>query len=402
MGEPTPRLEKYETNPYELRGIDAGEDASLAASAGVGAAAVAAHERNRERSEIEGLQVVETPMEQERQRRVEQVVQTPVVQTPMEQERERRVEQVVETPVAQTPMEQERERRMESPQPVNEQSRTAGAYGMESPQPTHEQTTIMQTYQPITDQRNTWTDRQPTTEPDRSVESYQPTTEPDRSLESYQPTAAPANTMYATTTASRLDPRNEPEPETARDTGDIVETQTYALPILQRDVSHQMQPEPTVTSPLQQTPRPAEPIRHESVYGDWMAPAAAGTATGIIGSEAYHRSQDPTITGETFENPRTPPEPPTPAQVNNTIAYNATKDYVDTSSGSGPSEASASTVPTSITGSGMAEAGNGLDGLGGLEKDGAAPTGRIFPVVRHNTDMSVSQLHVPGEYEQSP
>lgn len=42
----------------------------------------------------------------------------------------------------------------------------------------------------------------------------------------------------------------------------------------------------------------------------------------------------------------------------------------------------------------------GLDnGLGGLEKEGARETGHIFPsVVRHDTNMSVSRLHVPGEF----
>lgn len=38
-------------------------------------------------------------------------------------------------------------------------------------------------------------------------------------------------------------------------------------------------------------------------------------------------------------------------------------------------------------------------GLGGLEARGAHETGHIFPsVVRHNTDISVSQLHVPGSF----
>ena len=35
--------------------------------------------------------------------------------------------------------------------------------------------------------------------------------------------------------------------------------------------------------------------------------------------------------------------------------------------------------------------------LGGRESKGAHET-RGFPVVRHDTDMSVSALHVPGEY----
>ncbi|KAK3720618.1 phosphatidylinositol 4,5-bisphosphate-binding protein [Vermiconidia calcicola] len=41
----------------------------------------------------------------------------------------------------------------------------------------------------------------------------------------------------------------------------------------------------------------------------------------------------------------------------------------------------------------------GRGALGGLEREGAHETGAIFPtILRHNTDMSISQLHVPGEY----
>jgi uncharacterized membrane protein YebE (DUF533 family) len=40
---------------------------------------------------------------------------------------------------------------------------------------------------------------------------------------------------------------------------------------------------------------------------------------------------------------------------------------------------------------------NGSNALGGHEAKGAHETGR-FPVVRHDTDISVSQLHVPGEF----
>ncbi|KAK5287336.1 phosphatidylinositol 4,5-bisphosphate-binding protein, partial [Cryomyces antarcticus] len=37
--------------------------------------------------------------------------------------------------------------------------------------------------------------------------------------------------------------------------------------------------------------------------------------------------------------------------------------------------------------------------IGGLEAEGAHPTGRLFPkVLRHDTNMSIAQLHVPGEF----
>jgi len=39
------------------------------------------------------------------------------------------------------------------------------------------------------------------------------------------------------------------------------------------------------------------------------------------------------------------------------------------------------------------------ENLGGLEQEGAHETGTIFPkVIRHDTEMSISQLHIPGKY----
>lgn len=37
--------------------------------------------------------------------------------------------------------------------------------------------------------------------------------------------------------------------------------------------------------------------------------------------------------------------------------------------------------------------------LGGLEKEGAHETGRMPMVIRHDTDISISRLHVPGEFK---
>ena len=39
--------------------------------------------------------------------------------------------------------------------------------------------------------------------------------------------------------------------------------------------------------------------------------------------------------------------------------------------------------------------------LGGHEAEGAHTTGRLFPIVRHDTDMSISNLHVPGEFPKT-
>jgi len=90
---------------------------------------------------------------------------------------------------------------------------------------------------------------------------------------------------------------------------------------------------PKTTQEHTATSLPYDPVRHESNYGEWMAPAATGVAAGAVGAEAYqHQHQDtlkeesqipqavestetarPVLSsvtiprGESFMNPRTPP-----------------------------------------------------------------------------------------------
>jgi hypothetical protein len=207
--------------------------------------------------------------------------------------------------------------------------------------------------------------------------------------------------------------------------------------------------------PMQQQPiQPNQPAqrtfdspsayeRTQSSYGDWMAPAAVGAGAGIAGTAAYnHYKQDDTANnnepdlqqqaakeaaqiddGGHEANSAAAPISTFPAAANDapdansrdiaaapalsTPTYNApgtvNNPPIDTQVASNGPNGTYLSYPSS-TGSGLAGSSNTpvapMDGgLGGLESRGAHETGRIFPsVVRHNTDISVSQLHVPGEF----
>lgn len=149
---------------------------------------------------------------------------------------------------------------------------------------------------------------------------------------------------------------------------------------------------------------PANPsdssAEHESVYGDWMAPAAAGVAgagVGAAGVEAYrHHQQDAQVPQTDEVRPEVPEKSTqrsTPPGADNVVAYSANQSAVQPEtyqpSRSEPVDASAAGPSTA----------NAPFTLGGLESEGAHETGAIFPkVIRHDTEMSISQLHVPGEF----
>lgn len=180
-------------------------------------------------------------------------------------------------------------------------------------------------------------------------------------------------------------------------------------------------------------PFPRDHERNNSSYGDWMAPAAVGAGAGVAGTAAYNHynhanepepqaqqplqqqetlpiqdplvaqdplgAQDPTSSTRDFSAAAETPAAdntftPTPATVSEpapTANANANGTFL-----SYPSTADTSTGLTGSSGSPVAR----LDGgLGGLEAKGAHETGRIIPIVRHDTDVSVSQLHVPGEFK---
>lgn len=204
-------------------------------------------------------------------------------------------------------------------------------------------------------------------------------------------------------------------------------------------------------------PAQPTPTRQQTDYGDWMAPAAAGVGAGVLGSEAYrrHNAREPTVeendTQEPIPEENTSREPIYEENYNNEPRFNPTTGNsvpVMTTTNTVPHSTmhlpvtepipaaeemprrnmpvresvptpAPQMLPTSNTGASNAGVFNenrgvsgalsnpgsvsyGIDGLGGLERKGARETGAIFPsVVRHNTDMSISQLHVPGEFPVS-
>lgn len=159
-------------------------------------------------------------------------------------------------------------------------------------------------------------------------------------------------------------------------------------------------------------PRDSDP-RHSS-YGDWMAPAAVGAGAGVAGTAAYnhmnnkeddiqqHQQQQPLqpetgVAGSrSLEDPLpAAPAPTTTSNTNNIIPIPA---YNNADMPNEQNTNTASAGPTSLN-YGPATTTDKSTTLGGQEAAGAHETGHIFPsVVRHDTDISVSQLHVPGSF----
>jgi hypothetical protein len=214
------------------------------------------------------------------------------------------------------------------------------------------------------------------------------------------------------------------------------------------------QQQPIQQQPIQQQPNqpvqrtfdsPSAYERSQSSYGDWMAPAAVGAGAGIAGTAAYnHYKQDDTANNNEPDlqqqaakeaaqiddsgheansivapiNTFPAADNDAPASINRDIA-SAPALSTPTYDAPAPSTINNPSIDTQVAGDGPngtylsypSNTGSGLagssdtpvspmdGGLGGLESRGAHETGHIFPsVVRHNTDISVSQLHVPGEF----
>jgi hypothetical protein len=148
-----------------------------------------------------------------------------------------------------------------------------------------------------------------------------------------------------------------------------------------------------------------------SYYGDWMAPAAgvAGAGATVAATEAYIRhEQEREALGLEKDDPEVPAKSESKESqifVENAVAVESNRATTGKESVASADEAVAASKPHTIT---TVEAANQPNAttiaadsaaLGGNEAEGARETGAIFPrVIRHNTDMSVSQLHIPGEY----
>jgi hypothetical protein len=245
-------------------------------------------------------------------------------------------------------------------------------------------------------------------------------------------TPGPATTTYDEDQARYMAPL---QTHAARSQQQPAQDQSFSLP----GQEHLSQ---TPASAYQQT-QPAQPFldspsafqRNQSSYGDWMAPAVVGAGAGIAGTAAYnHYNRDgeselqqqaateaaliddsgrqvnpsdssiTTTNDAPIINDRNIAQPPL-SPTADTANPPALATPIDTRFGRGgntgtylsyPIRTNTSTDPVASSDTPVSPREGGL---GGLEARGAHETGHIFPkVVRHDTDISVSQLHVPGEF----
>jgi len=172
------------------------------------------------------------------------------------------------------------------------------------------------------------------------------------------------------------------------------------------------QPSPNVYQPpLTQAPPVQQFERHDSTYGNWMAPAAGGVAAGALGAEAYHQHQQNSgrekeqqpLTKEINEASQTDrisavPVPvgapaTTAAQAPVTLPVESEPNSLATTPATihksflGLVEPVPAAVSTNVTNGGTVPTDTDKDSPG---------------IRRQNTDFSVSDLHVPGEYPRIP
>jgi hypothetical protein len=185
------------------------------------------------------------------------------------------------------------------------------------------------------------------------------------------------------------------------------------------------QPQPTQAAPMQ------ELDRHDSNYGNWMAPAAGGAAAGALGAAAYNRhqanreqeiEQHPPMNQISEGSPAGNPPSAIPVAVAGghpaiPLPMHEPIHTTTTTTSHIPVLAAA---PQSVVSEGdslaTTPATQHESFLGGVEPVPAAVStntsnggpsttegAQSFPrVQRSNTDFSVSDLHVPGEYPRIP
>lgn len=145
--------------------------------------------------------------------------------------------------------------------------------------------------------------------------------------------------------------------------------------------------------------------RHDSTYGDWMAPAVGGAAAGALGAEAYHQyeqgqqQQQPVLVNDFAQDHLTPEAVPerhpehTAAPVAVPVSAPAPIMVEPDSLATTPATTDKSFLdePEAVPVAASSRVANG----GTVSSD----TSKGFPrMTRNNTDISVSDLHVPGEY----
>ncbi|KAF2835785.1 hypothetical protein M501DRAFT_980957 [Patellaria atrata CBS 101060] len=187
---------------------------------------------------------------------------------------------------------------------------------------------------------------------------------------------------------------------------------------------------PTET-PIQQpiphtTGSPGILRQNSTSYGEWMASATGGVAAGALGAEVYRQEQDGPSdmhTRERYLNAEDAPIPVSTDREGQTTTrvpvHSALVDEIPESPPPSSLAESGTTIPTTLSDDSV-EPPRGSTYLGAIghvpanrnpDGDGPTPTsnkgvhetGEFFPpIIRQNTDISISQLHIPGEYPKTP
>jgi hypothetical protein len=200
----------------------------------------------------------------------------------------------------------------------------------------------------------------------------------------------------------------QPQPplqnETSQYTDPAVSSYQQA-PVAQQPLPMDYQPMsapiPTQAQPtLRANPSTAE--RHGSTYGDWFTPAVSGAAVGALGAAAHNSQlhEHELGAGQNALPDRTTTAPMTTHTT--TIPTPVTTSSFMPSEGDSLDATPSTSVKTSFL-DGVEVAPAAVSSKIGNGGTGSHETEHIMPsMMRHNTDMSISDLHVPGEYPKVP
>ena len=225
-------------------------------------------------------------------------------------------------------------------------------------------------------------------------------------------------------------------------------TQTYKIP--PQDVSSNANTQPYVPAQTQAQPHPdksflgnrpgsgvashQDPVRHNSLYGDWMAPVASSGAASAVDAEAYRRHQLEREEQQQQQQQHLPVDHPDAADSQSTIPIppKSSKRDLDPLKGSRDLDTVGGSEGISGTAGGMAVATGTLephreagsdDGVGARAQEVSSPTPKLPDrametrdasdrqaerakktersapkMLRHDTDVTISDLHVPGKF----
>ncbi|KAF2198169.1 hypothetical protein GQ43DRAFT_474790 [Delitschia confertaspora ATCC 74209] len=178
-----------------------------------------------------------------------------------------------------------------------------------------------------------------------------------------------------------------------------------SAPVAYPPEPYQTAPQPPVPSQLYQAvpertvpPTDLPPIeRHESTYGDWMAPSAGGAAAGGLAAGVLRQElrQEPDLPLSDAATQTSRPDPISSFDTSSSAPVSSEPDSLTNTASTLPS--TANTDDQSLLEEGKLSLPihtKQLDGSPVIQEKAS-----MFPgVMRQNTDISVSDLHVPGQY----